>query len=648
MPAMIARLARLPLLAAMLAGVSACAAQPASKSLADAPAAAVSTPRSTVVLPATQPATQPLAAPTDVDPKDTLPYLASDQLEGRGVGTAGLDRAADFLASEFQSIGLQPLPGQHDYFQPFQYTASSTIGPDTSLSVGNADLVLRKDFSPLGFSANGKFDAPVVFVGYGITSKSHHYDDYAGIDVKGKVVLAMRFEPVDEHGKSRFGGKNGFEWSDDATFASKAKAAADHGAAALLLVTPPGLGPDMLLPTMATGNWHTSIPVIQIKQPIAEKLLADGGAPAMKQARAQIDSSVQPRSLLLKNVTVRGEVDIRQKEYTVKNVIGYLPGTGSHADEYVIVGAHYDHLGKGQLGHMFGPVGSIYHGADDNASGTAAILNIASDLAKRGPLPRSIVFISFTAEEEGLIGSAYFVAHPLIPLDKVVAMINLDMVGRLKDQKLFVGGDGTAQDFEQVLTSADQGLPLKIQGIGKGGLGPSDHMTFALKKIPVLFFFTGLHADYHRPTDVASKVNYDGIHEVVELCDGVVTALANLPKEQYVTAADAHSMTLGMPGASGHSAGHGAVLGVVPDYSSDSESPGVLLSGVREGTPAAKAGLAAGDTIVGYNDQKVENLQQLFDDLSASKPGDTVALKVLRGKETLNLKATLAERKESN
>src|SRR5581483_8955080 len=336
---------------------------------------------------------------------------------------------ASFLATEFRSIGLKPVPGQSDYFQPFQYTASSTIGPNTSLSLGGDSLTLRKDFTPMGFSANGTFDAPVVFVGYGITSKSHHYDDYAGVDVKGKVVLAMRFEPVDEHGKSKFGANNGFDWSDDATFASKAKAAADHGVAALLLVTPPGVGPDLLMPPMATGNWHTSIPVIQVKQGVAEKILADGGAPNMKDTRAQIDPSLKPHSMLLKNVTARAQVDIRQKQYAIKNVIGYLPGTGPHADEYVIVGAHYDHLGKGQLGHMFGPVGSIYHGADDNASGTAAILNIAADLAKRGPLPRSIVFMSFTGEEEGLIGSAYFVAHPLIPLDKVVAMVNLDMVG---------------------------------------------------------------------------------------------------------------------------------------------------------------------------------------------------------------------------
>ncbi len=260
-----------------------------------------------------------------------------------------------------------------------------------------------------------------------------------------------------------------------------------------------------------------------------------------------------------------GEVVVKRSTAQTRNVMACLSGTGPHAGEWVVVGAHYDHLGKGQMGHMFGPVGSVYHGADDNASGVAAVLELAARLRAAGPLPRSVLFVLFSGEEEGLIGSDFFVKHPPVPLDRVAAMLNLDMVGRLKGDALLIGGEGTARAFDGIVAAAVAGTGLHTSTFERGGLGPSDHMSFALQHVPVLFLFTGLHADYHRPTDTADKINYPGLDRVVAVADRIVTALAAMPRQTYDGSADGSST---MALASGHGTGGGrASLGVVPDYS---------------------------------------------------------------------------------
>jgi hypothetical protein len=325
-------------------------------------------------------------------------------------------------------------------------------------------------------------------------------------------------------------------------------------------------------------------------------------------------------------------------------VAGYLPG-GSRGDEYVIVGAHYDHLGRGGMGSLAPRSKEIHNGADDNGSGTAALIELAREqsvAAREGEtLARSIIFIAFTAEEEGLIGSNYFVNHPPLPLNKAVAMLNLDMVGRVRNETLFVGGSGTAPSLQPILDKADVGLPLHLKDIGKGGMGPSDHMAFAMKKIPVLFFFSGLHADYHRPTDKIEKINFNGMAEVVELSARVVSGMAQMPKETYVDAADAHSMAVGMGSGGGKTA-----LGVVPDYNEgESNGKGVRISGTTAGTPAAQAGLKEGDILVGFNSKPLDTLIDLSNALAAAKPGDKVKLRVLRANNEFTVDVTLVERK---
>jgi hypothetical protein len=605
--------------------------------------------------PATEPTTPSAAAaeistgapPTnDSDPKDTLAYLASDKLQGRGVGLPGLDAAAQFIASEFAADGLRPLPGESDFFQSFDYTTQAGPGPRTALAIGSRNLALDADYLPMRFSIEERFAGPAAFVGYGVSAPEVGYDDYDGVDVKGKVVVAMRYEPMDARSQSRLAPRSEVSgWSDHATFSAKVKAAADHGAAALLLVNPPDSEPDSLIPFSGAFSSPSTIPVFQIKQAVANRLLAAAGAADLKTLREQIDASFRPRSMELKDQNVFGEVEIESLTAHVKNVMAALPAAGPNADEFVVVGAHYDHLGLGRLGGMFGPPGSIYHGADDNASGTSTILELASRLAHGPPPPRTIVFICFTAEEEGLIGSQYFIKHPPISPDKIVAMVNLDMVGRIRQQTLYVGGQGTAKDFDAILHQAAMDSPLTLKSIGRGGMGPSDHMSFAQRRIPVMFFFSGIHADYHRPTDVAGKINYEGVGEVADFTAKVLEGLSRMPRQPYLVEADKDSMHLfGSPNF-GSGPVRRVILGVIPDYASQESRVGVLISGTTPGTPADAAGLREGDLLVQFGTQKLENLMDLTQALAGCKPGDRITIKLIRGTQTMSFDVTLAERK---
>lgn len=613
------------------------------------------------LVPVAAPATQSLRPPVGTDPRDTVPFLASDILAGRVAGSSGLDQAADFLADRFAQIGLAPLPGSKDYFQPFTMPLATTLAPGTSLLVNDRSLSLSSDFSPLSLTGEGPFAGRVVFAGYGITRAkpepttqpspataatgwTRGYDDYADIDARGKVVLVMRQEPRDSTGKSRFAAQHQ-QWSDAAVFGAKANNAAAHGATALLLVTPPSSGgADQVLQFFGEGGNGSKIPVIQISRRVAELLLGMGGAPDLKTLQEAIDASTSPRSTDLKQLEVTGNVAVKRTTATVRNVLAILPGAGERAGEYLVVGAHYDHLGTGQLGHMLGPVGSIYHGADDNASGTAALLALAAKMKATGPLPRSVVFALFTAEEQGLVGSGHFIKHPPVQLDQIVAMLNLDMVGRMKDQTILTGGWGTAPAFESIVREASAAAGLKTQSFEKGGLGPSDHMSFAVKKIPVLFLFTGLHADYHRPTDTADKINYRGIDRVIDASQRIITAMASMPRQKYDSSNDSKST---MAFGTSHGGGGGsrrAALGVVPDYGSSDAKNGVPISGVGGGSPADAAGFRAGDVLTSWNDNPLLNLQDLSDRLAQASPGDKVQITVRRGGKPVKLHATLTER----
>ncbi len=517
------------------------------------------------------------------------------------------------------------------------------MDPSTHLTINDKPLAIGTDFNPIGISGQGSFHGSLVFAGYSITRAQGDYDDFADVDVKGKAVLAFMKEPLNSKGASRFAGTNQ-TWSSSAYFGTKAKAAADHGAVALLLVSPPSSGgADTVNPFFAESSpVSATIPVFQISRRMADVLLADSEMRDLKSLQDSISTTLKPLSAELMNLDVAGTVAVKHKTAEVRNVMACLPGTGPHADEWVVVGAHYDHLGKGQLGHMMaGKPGSIFHGADDDASGTAAVLELAEQLKQAGPLPRSVLFVLFTGEEEGLIGSDYFVKNSPVPIEKIAAMVNMDMVGRLKDGDLLLGGASTAVIFDSMVNNAVAGTGLKPQTFERGGFGPSDHMSFALRKIPVLFLFTGLHLDYHRPTDTADKINYAGIDTIVAVANRLVNAMAIMPRQEYNGSYDSNST---MAFATAHTGSRRAALGVVPDYSSADARAGVPISGVGQGTPAEKAGLKGGDLLIAYNGTTLNNLQDLSDALADASPGDNVIIKVMRDGKPVVLHAVLGER----
>lgn len=585
-----------------------------------------------------------------VNMQQAVGYLASDELEGRRVGTPGLQKAADYIADAFSRLGLKTVPGFDGYFQPFKMI--TRVDPDaakTSLAINDRQLKLGDDYIPLRASAEETARGPVVFAGYGISNPARRYDDYANIDAKGKIVLVMRFEPQDKEGKSRFGDKDN-EWSVDATIPQKVRVATDHGAAGIILVDPPLHHADEgMISFRSSFPFGSKVPLMQVSDTVADVMLKDGGLPDVKTLESRIDPDLKPASAELKGVSVTMSFGIHRTEAQVENVAALLPGEGPHANEYVIIGAHYDHLGHGGPGSLAPWSHGIHHGADDNASGTAAMLELADRFAHLGPQPRSLIFIAFTGEEQGLIGSSYFVGHPPIPLKDVAAMLNLDMVGRVRNEKLLLGGEGTATAFPELVRKADEGLPLKLGEFEKGGFGPSDHMSFARKKIPVLFFFSGLHMDYHRPTDTADKINYHGMDEVVDLGVKLIEELTTMPRQQYDGRYDAQSMLhMAGIGASGSGSTHGgsASFGTIPDYSQpDDSKDGMRVGGVVPGSPADKLGVKEGDLMLEFNGTPIGNKMDYTMALGKARPGQKVTIKLKHNGQPMEVQATLAARK---
>ncbi len=588
--------------------------------------------------------------PSEARLRADVSFLADDLREGRGVGTEGIDAAADYIATVFRELGLKPAPGADGYFQPFTIRGRPRLGEPVTLAVSLPEEKtlkgeLKKDFSPLAVGGAGKVEgAGLVFAGYGITAKDERlnldYDDYAGIDVKGKVVLILRREPQQDNAESPFAGK---ETTSYATFTSKAVNAAKHDAAAVLLVNDAAgsKGRDELLDFGATPGGAT-IPFVMVTRAFADKILAAAGQPSLEEFEAQIDSDLTPRSRALEGVKVDAEVTIGRESIEAKNVIAVLEGEGPLADETIVIGAHYDHLGKGGPGSLAFGSQQIHNGADDNASGSAMVLEMARRLARRPePLPRRIVFMTFSGEERGLLGSAHYVEHPLYPLDKTVAMINFDMVGRLNDDReLTVFGAGTSNGLEQLIESlaTSQGLKPKMIVGTRGEFNQSDHASFYRKDIPVVFFFTGTHADYHRPSDDTDKINFDGMLRVADLAELLLLDLARRPERPNFNRLGGGAPTV----AGALRGGSGVYFGSRPSYGFNGE--GVKLEGVSEGSPAEKAGLKGGDIIVKFGDLKVVDVESFMAALGSRKPGDEVEVVVLRdGKET-TLKAKLGSR----
>ena len=563
--------------------------------------------------------------------------LASPEMEGRGADTKGLTRAEHLIERRYKELGLDPA-GVNGYSQPFTVITGARLKSDNRVSIlqGNSkkDLKINDDFVPFSFSASGEGGAPMVFAGYGVTADEYHYDDYAGVDVKNKIVLLLRYEPSAFAEKS---GQHGL--THHSQLVTKAINARNHGARMVIVVNGKlGDGEEDLLTRFGSvsGPENIGIIFVQVKNAVAESWFQAAGK-SLKDVQDQINASTKPASFDFPDaLQVSMKVDIETTRATVQNVLAWLPG---QTDEYVIVGAHYDHLGRGNFDSLApSQIGQIHPGADDNASGTAGVLELARMLApQRGQLKRSILFVNFAGEELGLLGSAEWVKEPTRPLAKAVAMINMDMIGRIRDDKVYIGGVGTGSTFKTVLEQAQKDAPFKIE-YSAGGYSSSDHTSFVAKKIPVLFFFSGLHSDYHKPSDTWDKINASSAARLLDMVDSVAVQLANAqdPPTFQVVAEE-------KPPGGGGGGGYGPYFGSIPDFGQTEN--GVKFSDVKPNSPAAKAGLKAGDVLVQFGDKPIKNLYDFTDALRRSKVGDVVAVKVLRDGQPVTASVKLEQRK---
>jgi Peptidase family M28/PDZ domain/PA domain len=646
--------------------------------------------------------------------KETVTHLASDELEGRGIGTKGIDKAADYLAMEFARLGLKTDLFDGSPFQKFKVPTGAELGPSEAnqlLLLGPAEkegagpkkteLALSRDFTPLAMGGSGKVSAPLVFAGYGITAKDLKkdfvYDDYEGIDVKGKIVVIIRKEPQQENKDSIF---NGVAPSQHAEFRQKIDNATEHGAVAIIFVND---SIELKLRSQeAKKQLSDSLDALtqlqtkhqEVKEPSADefaiyasqaeklastaaesaKLLAsgadsllpfDGGrgdgsgrktpvyfclrdkvdgvikaalGKDLATIEKEIDADLKPQSKELAGWSASGEANIIRKEVEVKNVIAVLDGEGPRANETIVVGAHYDHLGFGGEGSLAPWTTAIHNGADDNASGTSTLLEVATRLARGDKKPRRrIVFMAFSGEERGLLGSNYYVKNPRFALENTIAMYNLDMVGRLKENKLAVYGTGTARHFDGLVEELSKQMGFMLTKY-EGGFGPSDHHSFYARKIPVLHFFTGTHTDYHRPSDDSEKLNIEGMRRVADMLLEIIQRTdATDARPEYVEIKKVEGIVFAEGGE------RSASLGTMPDYNTKVE--GVALELVMPGGPAEKAGLKAGDVLVKFGDLKISNIDDFENALRKHKPGDKVKLKAKRGEEEVELEATLGTRR---
>jgi len=584
---------------------------------------------------------------------NNIKFLASPEMRGRESGSPELEKAAQYIVAQFKSDGLKTLDGK-SYLQPFEITTSAKLGKANRFEIvagGNSqELESPKEFVPINFSARGSASGGVVFAGYGITAPEYNYDDYAGIDAKGKFVIVLAHEPqeFDEH--SVFDGK---VYTTHSEIYNKAFNARKHGAAGVILVWdsvnheksgPQGQPEREVMEQFGgtSGPTDAGILFVQVREEEVATWLSAAGKNLTDIERG-INADLKPRSFAVPGIEVKENVDVERVVKTVHNVVGYLPG---ETDEYVIIGAHYDHLGLGgQFALDPSATGQVHPGADDNASGTSGVIELARHFSALPKPKRGILFMTFAGEELGLLGSGFYANHPELPLDKAVAMINMDMIGRVRDGKLYVGGAGTGTTLRADLNALTPEFPeLHVDYSDNSGYGSSDHTSFTAKEVPVLFFFSGLHGDYHKATDTWDKINSQSAIEVVELVADVVNKLDTDPsRPQFVRVEEKDNPHSGAIAGSGGGGGYGPYFGSIPDFA---EPPrGVRFADITPGSPAGKAGLKAGDILVKFGAENIRNLYDFTYALRAHKPGDEVDVEVLRGDQTVTAKVTLTERK---
>ncbi len=543
-----------------------------------------------------------------------IKYLSSDKLQGRYPGTEGNRLAAEYIRDHFANAGLELIYDKG--FQSFEVVTGVKLIGENYLVTENYNATLKKDFIPLSFSANATASGHVVFVGYSIVMPDK-WDDYSDIDVKGKWVLSLTGDPEPDNPKSEF-----IAHSSDR---QKALNARDRGAIGLLLVKGTGQDKeDKLMPAYYDKNASDAgIPVINITRKLADHLISGRGF-TIEDIEKELQASLQPFSFEA-FTDIKAKVSLEYVKVSTQNVVAILHGNSNEmSEEYIVIGAHHDHLGMGGTGSgsRMPDSKAVHHGADDNASGVAALLELASNMAsKQSRSKRSILFVSFGAEEMGLVGSKYFVSNLPVPASQIKTMINLDMIGRLKeDSVLTIGGTGTAKEMDEILSLFENDLPFKINR-QPDGYGPSDHAAFYAASIPVLFFTTGAHEDYHTPLDTWDKINIAGLEAISDFVYDLSNYLAD--RTENLTFTESGTMT-----RTGMGRGYKITLGIIPDYASTNQ--GLRVDGVRKEGPAARAGIMKGDVIIAMNGLQVGNIYDYMARLNTLNAGDTVIVEVMR------------------
>ncbi|MEW6159781.1 MAG: M28 family peptidase [Verrucomicrobiota bacterium] len=567
------------------------------------------------------------------DLRTQVEYLASDTLEGRMTGSKGIRLAADFIAETLRKAGLKPFGASDSYFQTFEFNAGVRVLTNANqlsfeFAGAHTSFAPEQDFRPLSFTANGSVEGEIVFAGYGLSvpgKPGEGYDSYAGLDVTNKIVLVLRYVPEGVEPKRRQ------ELNRYAALRYKAMIAREHGAKALLVVTGPNSpnAGELIGLSFDSSSASSEIMAASVTSKVADALFAAAGKD-LKTVQSNLDTE-NPHAeggFALKGVRLKLSTAVEHIRKSDRNVLAYLPAArGDRVAEHLLVGAHYDHLGYGETGAMkhSGEETAIHNGADDNASGVAAVLELAAALAaeqKRNSsaFQRAIVFAFWSGEELGLIGSSHYVEHPVWPLSNLVACLNFDMVGRLQENKLNLQGTASSTLWRRLAEKRNvaAGFNLVLQD---DPYLPTDVTAFYPKQIPVLNFFTGSHADYHRPTDDADRIQYEGLERIARFAQGILLDLTSAPARPDYVKVDQSTK-----GGSRDSLR--AYLGTIPDYTT--ETKGVKLSGVRGGSPAEKSGIKAGDVIIEFAGQKIANIYDYTYALDAARIGQPVEIAILR------------------
>lgn len=567
---------------------------------------------------------------------DDIRYLASDELEGRGPQTKGLELAAQRIEKVYTDAKLIGKGDGGNYRQPFEIPLDVKVMDDVTrlafeTSSGKVELKPGEDFQPLAAGGSGEAKADLIFVGYGIDAPDLNYSDYKDIDVEGKVVVMIRREPQQDDETSVFDGKR---TSQHSFIRTKIDAAKKAKVAGIVMVNDPHSThekADELTRPTGFGSQGADIPFFHMTKESLNELLANHPVKAgnkelvtVKEIADHIDSDLKPLS---QSLSISAELSSKFVEVSteVSNIVGILEGEGPLAEETIVVGAHYDHLGMGPFGSRRPNERAVHNGADDNATGTAAVMELARRLSG-SQLKRRIVFIGFTAEERGILGSNYYLENPVIPLDQTVAMINFDMIGMYGKQGITLGGANTAKEFPDVLADASEGGDFNIKQ--SQSVGGSDHAGFYRKGIPIMFFHTGLTDLYHTPDDDFETIDVEGAATTIDLAERVIRQIADLPERPTFTQATPRRR------------GGMVYVGITLDF--DDSIKGIGIQQVAPESPAAKAGLQPGDVIIKISEAEVNSPQDLPGILRQRKPGDKIDVTVKRGDKEVKLEVTLS------